>query len=382
MKYTQKKYPGPDESHTIHKLRATTVIFEEGASFDDDGPVIANIVLPNKPHSSALQVEEVGSFQFETHERSSYQTSEDIHGIIDEIDSDGDHSISFKRSVSRNVSIVSAASEDENIIGMSSSRDVSVDEIHRDIQFDNGHAHIKFIKTVIEEQEVICEGVDEVPKQETSSATYGKTDAFTANLCQADNSLAHKLSTNDVSKKPNKSQLLDIGTIENRELTEDEQKQIRIKEIRSKARKASLVNKEEQIEKSNNAITKTVVNDIGKEPINAKILNVENALQVDSSVQSTNNTDLGKHEKSAQLNGITNEEEEIDGEMADLLKRVQAQRAALNDILLNKDQVQVTVSDATSPSLDYSQPGSYTFYSLKEIALSLIHIFNLHTLLH
>lgn len=338
---------GPDESHTIHKLRATTVIFEEGSSsFDEeDGPVIANIVLPNKPHSSAVQVEEMGSFKLETEAMYTIGSGSDchtIHGIIDEIDSDGDlNNISYTRTVSRNVSIVSA-SEDEVSIGsgmMSSSRDVTMDEFNRDVQFEDGHAHIKFIKTVIEEQEIVIDDEVERPKRVDN-----------VNSSSVESSIDMDLT------KPNIECLIREGAEEvKQQLGEDELKQLRIKEIRANARKSSLVWKAEiiEIDSDNHKVSSTPnETDNGLSAIKANPLVVEMAVngQIETNsiaiIEPLNN----------KLNEMIIDDEDDDVQMAALLKRVRQQRAVLVDIL-NQDQ-QANSDD--QHELYSLTPGRYT----------------------
>lgn len=374
---------GPDESHTIHKLRATTVIFEEGSSSfeEEDGPVIANIVLPNKPHSSAVQVEEMGSFKLETEAMytiGSCSDSHTIHGIIDEIDSDGDlNNISYRRTVSRNVSIVSA-SEDEISVGsgmMTSSRDVSVDEFNRDVQFEDGHAHIKFIKTVIEEQEIVNDDDDERPKLAAKVNSWNAESSIETNASSPSEMLVKELT------KPSKANVLIKEEAEevNQQLTEDELKQLRIKEIRTNARKSSLIWKAEIIEKDaeNDKLSNTPNEiDIGHSPIKAKLLDVEMA---DNKNIETNSEAIvnGDEPLNIKLNEMLMDDEEEDVEMAALLKRVREQRSALSNIL---NQNQQTNSDEQHELYSLT-PGRYTIiYSYTTYYTTLHHtsLVNLH----
>lgn len=364
MKFPHVQPPiGPDESHTIHKLRATTVIFEEGSSSfeEEDGPVIANIVLPNKPHSSAVQVEEMGSFKLENEAMytiGSCSDSHTIHGIIDEIDSDGDlNNISYRRTVSRNVSIVSA-SEDEISIGsgiMTSSRDVSVDEFNRDVQFEDGHAHIKFIKTVIEEQEIVTDDDNERPQRATKLNSSNVESSIEMNATKPD-----EISVKELSRA-SKAKVLTKEDAEEVKLTDEELKKLRIKEIRTNARKSSLIWKAEIIEKdAENDKPSSTPNeiDIGHSPNKAKLLECEVAIneQIETSSKAIVN---GVEPLNVKLNEmLMNDEEEEDVQMAALLKRGREQRSALNDIL-NKDQQ--TNSD-DQHELDSLTPGRYTIY--------------------
>lgn len=371
MKFPHVQPPlGPDESHTIHKLRATTVIFEEGSSsFDEeDGPVIANIVLPNKPHSSAVQVEEMGSFKLETESIYTIGCSSDshtIHGIIDEIDSDGDlNNVSYRRTMSRNVSIVSA-SEDESSIGsgmMTSSRDVSVDEFNRDVQFEDGHAHIKFIKTVIEEQEIVTENDDDDDDERPNRVAQVNSSNVEGSIKMNTTKLDEK-SVNELPKATKANMLIKEEAEEVKlQLTEGERKQLRIKEVRANARKASLVWKAEIIEKDgeiDTLLSSANEIDIGHSPIKAKLF--ENESADDGHIESSSKAIVNDVEPlnvtlSEMLIDDDNEDEDV--EMAALLKRVRAQRSALCDIL-NKDQ---PTNTADQLELDSLTPGRYTTY--------------------
>lgn len=353
---------GLDESHTIHKLRATTVIFEEGNSFDDNdfGPVIANIVLPNRPHSTALRVEEVGSFKLETEPLTSPNTTtttnatyQQLHGIIDEIDSDADggSNVSYRRAISRNVSIVSA-SEDENSIASGtaaavSARDVTVDEYSRNVQLDAEHtAHIKFIKTVIEEQEIITDDDERPVAAELKPAQLSNTSVETIVLPKAEQaSLFEKA--------------------EATELSEDERKQMRIKEIRSNARKASLIWKEEASAVDNKI--EPNAEQIGSEqlpcsPRNAKLINVENATE--KSMSAAEKMSSVETKPMEQLNCDV---DDGDAEMADLMKRVQRQRSALNEIMKNAETEHVGAIIQLDNTII---PGTHIIKSKKNIIIS------------
>lgn len=361
MKFPMCNHLGPDESHTIHKLRATTVILEEGSSsFDEeDGPVIANIVLPNKPHSSAVQVEEMGSFKLETEAMytiGSCSDSHTIHGIIDEIDSDGDmNNISYRRTVSRNVSIVSA-SEDESSIGsgmMTSSRDVSVDEFNRDVLFEDGHAHIKFIKTVIEEQEIVHEDDDERPKL-----------AAKVNSSNLDSSIETEVKEMAVKELTRASMPIkkEAEKME-QQLTEDELKQLRIEEIRTNARKSSLIWRAEIIESDaeNDKLSNTPIEiDIGHSPIKAKPLEIEMAVNVIIETNPKVNVNVDEPLDIKLNETLVEDEEEEDVQMAALLKRVLEQRSALKNIL-NQDQQ--TNSDEQHELCSLT-PGRYLHYNI------------------
>lgn len=330
---------GPDESHTIHKIRATTIIFEEDSSFDE--PVIANIVLPNRPHATTLQVEEVGSFKLETNEQSvTYQvgSGDGRHGIIDEMDSDNEHNYTQKRGASRNISIVSA-SEDENSVGYA--REVSVDEFQKDYQFEDGYANVKIKRTVVEEEEVYMGDIDD--QEEPFKAKLYEVKETVGD--EVDNPTPTKVKVSEIAngkaESTDKALLCDVEEKEEHSsLSAEEAKQLRIKEIRAKARKASIVNKEEMTTNTVQENLKTA--EINEEPssksTNANLLNSETVTEHntadDEATSQYGNYDNAEENECPQK-GKERQlcEVELDDDFENLMKRAQRQRSILNDIL-------------------------------------------------
>lgn len=354
---------GPDESHTIHKIRATTIIFEEDSSFDE--PVIANIVLPNRPHATSLQVEEVGSFKFETNEQSvTYQAIDGsgdgrhMQGIIDENDSDNEHSFSQKNR-NRNISIVSA-SEDEGSVGYA--REISVDEFQKDFQFEDGYANVKIKKTVVEEEEMYVGDVDDISNM--SKVKPGKLYEVKETVDdEIDDPIPMKVDVSDVSsgnlKSGGKALLCDVEEKdEHSSLSAEEAKQLRIKEIRAKARKASIVNKEDMTTNTveDNRQTVEVIDQPDSQTRKANLLVKENADEHNLT------DDDGTTPKYGKVNSYeTNEspqkgkerqliEVELDDEFENLMKRAQRQRSILNDILDKEHGISSTEEDMPQKS--------------------------------
>lgn len=336
---------GPDESHTIHKIRATTIIFEEDSSFDE--PVIANIVLPNKPHATSLQVEEIGSYKLETNEQSvTYQvvdgSGDGRHiGIIDEIDSDNEHSISQKRDASRNISIVSA-SEDEASVGYA--REVSVEEFQKDFQFEDGYANVKIKKTVVEEEEIYMDDADDT--SEVGKGSRGKLYEVKETVDdEIDDPIPMKVTVSDISngnlKSSGKATLCDVEEKEEHSsLSAEEAKQLRIKEIRAKARKASIVNKEEMTTKTveDNEQTAAVIDQPDYPVKKANLLDKESPedrnLIEDGTTPKYAVIDLAEANEIPQKGKQRHYNEvEFDDDFEKLMKRAQQQRSILNDIL-------------------------------------------------
>lgn len=195
-------------------MRATTVIFEEDFSFDE--PTVANIILPNKPHSTCLQVEEIGSFRFETdaaqsasatklhnvsHESESHQSA-----IIDEIDSDTDHGgggcYAYKTaSTTRNVSIMSVSEDEASQCGdLGYTREISIEETQRNVMLDDGCAQVKVMRIVLEEQSVELGELGEIQERTIDGA--------------------HKIVSEGIEQHVRKAQLADIIDMERQQSIE------------------------------------------------------------------------------------------------------------------------------------------------------------------
>ncbi|XP_062553317.1 obscurin isoform X3 [Armigeres subalbatus] len=118
---------GPEESHSIHQMRATTIIFEEDSGSPLETP--QRIIYPNKPHASALHVEEIDSITFQSPEDTvkyhnlTVNESSSTRLIIEEQESDNEANFSNSGKFSRGVSITSATtSDDESSFSRQSSR--------------------------------------------------------------------------------------------------------------------------------------------------------------------------------------------------------------------------------------------------------------------
>lgn len=290
-------------------------------------------------------MEEVGSFKLETNEQSvSYQVIDgdgrQMHGIIDEMDSDTERGYTQKRGASRNVSIVSA-SEDDASVGYA--REVSVDEFQRDFQFEDGSANVFIKRTVIDEEEMYVASAgddnDDV-KRMGKLFEVKETDDD-----EIDEPLPTKVKVTDISKGNatvgGKAVLCDVEEKEEHSsLTAEEAKQLRIKEIRAKARKASIVNKEDMTTDTvdDNRKTAQISDQPHAQAKNANLLQQEGIDEHDS-------VDKGSTAKQAQYESLKENEKpqtgkqrqinevELDDDFEKLMKRAQRQRSILNDIL-------------------------------------------------
>lgn len=115
---------GSEESHSIHQMRATTIIFEEDSGSPLEVP--HRIIFPNKPHASALHVEEIDSITFKSpEEKAQYHSltvneSSGSRFVIEELESDNEAAAGAGERYSRGVSITSAS--DDELLSRQSSR--------------------------------------------------------------------------------------------------------------------------------------------------------------------------------------------------------------------------------------------------------------------
>lgn len=108
-------------------MRATTIIFEEDSGSPLETP--QRIIYPNKPHASALHVEEVDSITFQSPEDTAkyhqltVNESSETRQVIEEMESDNEAGSLSAGKFSRGVSITSATtSDDEQSFSRQSSR--------------------------------------------------------------------------------------------------------------------------------------------------------------------------------------------------------------------------------------------------------------------
>ncbi len=288
-------------------------------------------------------MEEVGSFKFETNEQSvTYQVVDgsgdgrQMQGIIDEMDSDNEHSYSQKNRA-RNVSIVSA-SDDDHSVGYA--REVSVDEFQKDYQFEDGYANVKIKRTVVEEEEMYVGDVDDLNDITKTSKLFEVKETVDDEI---ENPLPTKAQVSDISngnaKKGGKALLCDVEEKEEHSsLSAEEAKQLRIKEIRAKARKASIVNKEDMTTNTvdDNLKTAEIIDQPKSQTKNAQLLNQD---VVDEANSIDDGATHGKYENSNEKEGPQKAKQrqmcevELDDDFENLMKRAQRQRSILNDIL-------------------------------------------------
>lgn len=339
-----------------------------------------NIVLPNRPHATALQVEELGSYKLESHEQSvSYQVHDDstryAQGIIDEIDSDTDPKAMHTRTsvtTSRNVSI-NSASEDDNSIGTGGyvTRELYVDEQTKNVAFDDGVAEVKVTRIVLQEEEVTTAEIHEADENvfKLGDSQKGATkDLQTANdNKRARGTLANVESAEegnaDGAQKPRvnrqssanddksrKGSLYDIEEKnEHADLTPEEAKQLRIKEIRAKARRASLLSKEPKTENNflddDDSATskKPVVNDVDGNQNGSKkgtLLDKGEKIEQEGLNEAKPLNEEPIETKTKLQNGVKDDGElENDEYLENLLKSAQRQRSVLEEIIEQKSAV-------------------------------------------
>lgn len=365
----QATVSGPEESHTIHAIRATTVIFEEDSVYEEDQSEVtqvANIILPNRPHQSALQVEEVGSYQLESHLAVEAVGSLSQRGIVDDVDSDcGSYNSSrLKTLYSRNVSIVSAASEDE-----SSAKSINGGDVE---------TVISYTKSVIDEQEVVHQVENPVESNinlKPQTASYVKSEevessAQTVKAGDVETTISFTKTVIEeqevVHLEENPDEVivsLMAQTIETNDETDESKRQSRIKDIRAKARKASLASRESAEEvfattdERQFARTESTASDkIGKQQVasreSAEEVSVTNERQYARSDSSVGDTNTEK--RARLLDEIVDDVE--DEELAKLLKRGREQRQALSE--LQRQTSEVLNASKSSSKADLSRQTS------------------------
>lgn len=343
-------------------------------------------MLPNRPHATALQVEELGSYKLEQHEQSvSYhildndgegKSSVYTQGIIDEVDSDNDHMRTHASiTTSRNISI-NSVSEDETppTTGSQITRELYVNEETKNIELDDGFAEVKVKRIVLQEEEVITAEIHETDEVDAFTVGDARKGVATDLQSEVDGKRSRaKIASveaavdgecDDAAQKPqiNRQSSLSNDTSrkgslydteeknENADLTPEEAKQLRIKEIRAKARRASLMSKEQKSE--GNALdddggppSKPVVSDVGIDGQDAqrgKLLDQGAKDEVDAEIKSSQRVKEEPIDASKQLqNGVKTEPEEAQEErdeyLENLLKRAQRQRSAFEEIIEHKE---------------------------------------------
>lgn len=344
----------------MHHRRATTVILEEDGSVDDKSKTV-NIILP--PRKTASQVEEVGSYKLESHEQSiSYQIMEDGDGkkirpgIVDELDSDTDRSTTRTRTTSRNISINSVQSDDEINTGGSKSRDITVSETKKNIPFEDGYAEMKITKIVMEEQEILTE---ELPEGEENISEYkskkserdvqkeieDKAKRLYAELSAEDEKTPR---TRKISGETGKGSLYDIEESNEgrQDLSPEEARQQRIKEIRANARRASLLSRGESTEQPDETKTQQPGESPNEEHFSSKseyYEKYEKTEQIDDGVKTTELRETSIDSNEVPQNGKQEKDENDDGVprnsyLDNLLKHAQRQRSVLDEIIDEKDR--------------------------------------------
>lgn len=349
------------ESHSIHQRRATTVILEECPPIDQTNNTNVTISLPLSPQpdepqhhihyhhqhqqqeqrqqqcvagafksaaTHAIQVEEIGSFDlggaYNLGKSFSYHAN-DIDGshnlaIVDEMDSDtysdGHASIHQSRTTSRNISI-NSVSEDELLTpSATKSCDLSVNEITKHVPMDDGVAEMKVTRIVMQEEEVIYAELDDDGKiKETPKKDLDEQYSVHSKIEEKAKKLYAELEENGVDrarKSSLKGVLYDIEE-KNEGQTEDEEKALRIKDIRAKARRASLQKQDKNED------------EIPQSPIEIEVTLPQKSTDAKPPIAKRASID-----KSV--------EEPKDLYMENLLKQAQRQRSVLDEIVDQKER--------------------------------------------
>lgn len=302
-------------------------------------PTNIKIVLPNKPHSSALQVEEIGSYSYATHEESVCYKSTDSgdklsQGIIDELFSDDDISMSRKHCASRGISIMSASEDEGSLQGEMLSREISIDER----AIDDGLTKIRMSRTVLEETEVSYVEVDENGVEKPIVQSLGekkkKGKFFIAEAVEEEEvPESAKPDVETVTLKPRKGKMVVKEEVEEEgfDFNEKNAKNQDLSEenlnLKQKGKAFEIQKAEEE---ANLKIKLEEENSSDLTPKKGKLLEVSEKLEEKSEISHSEKKTIDGRKKV--------EEEEGDDDIDRFIKRIQKQRSVLDDILENKKE--------------------------------------------
>ncbi|XP_022117643.2 obscurin isoform X5 [Pieris rapae] len=125
---------GPAETRTLHKMTTTAMHYDENDECD------RKIIIPNKPHTTSLEVEEIASHSYFLSELGYFTIPDHIrrgtYGIIEEpqTDSDADSIPRMGRHSGNRTYSIRSASEDEMIWQNDSlSREISIEDLSKSI---------------------------------------------------------------------------------------------------------------------------------------------------------------------------------------------------------------------------------------------------------
>ncbi|XP_055686183.1 obscurin isoform X3 [Lutzomyia longipalpis] len=372
---------GPEEAHTIHKMRATTVIMEEDSSMEE--PTVTNILAPNRPHATSLQVEEIGSFTFTSHDESiTYQTTDASgkvqHGVIEEGESDGEVSIAHKKIASRGVSIVSASEDESSFRSGMLSREVSIDEVQKEMVLDEGAVRIQISERKSESLETFVGEMETAENREFDGAGKGKKVTKTTDVGA------------EVDARRKRGKLMEAAEAE--EHAEDEgnrKKTANETDERAKPRRGTLIATVEddmngdddvfamhQAKEEDNAVESKTIKLLKKE----KLTEGTESDSLKLKIKDIAEDDDGRRQKGRQnevqeakfadedhRKNLKNVEEDDSGDRAvdELLKRVERQRSALGEILDKQQEIkqeavpEILSSDIKDHTVYESLPISY-----------------------
>lgn len=342
---------------------------EEDSSMSE--PANIKIVLPNKPHSSALQVEEIGSYSYATHEESVCYKSTDSgdklsQGIIDELFSDDDISMSRKHCASRGISIMSASEDEGSLKGEMLSRDISIDER----AIDDGLTKIRMSRTVLEETEVSFIEVDENGVERPIVQSIGgdkkkqKGKFFIAEGVEEEEIPdVSKTDVETVTLKPKKGKLL-----VKEEVADDvssgfdfNEKSVKTNDLTDENLKLKQKGKEFEIKKAEDEEAKLKLKLQQEEDSNERSPKKGKILEVSEISEKSHN----------EKKGIVEEKEEDDIDR--LIKRIQQQRNVLDGILEKKQEtLEENVDDSKKQKGEQGEKKKKTIEVFDEKAKSIL----------
>ncbi|XP_039752215.1 obscurin-like isoform X4 [Pararge aegeria] len=272
---------GPAETRTIHKMTSSAVYYDETDEYDK------KIVKPNKPHTTSLEVEEIASHSYYLSELGSYIIPDHIrrgtYGIIEEpqTDSDAENNSRHGRQVgSRTISIKSVSEDEMSWQNDSLSREISIEDLTKSL-FDIDDTKKIYSK-------------DSYVRQSSFIEDYFTDEGDEESVILKEKS--QKVFENDITEK-----LIHIS----KEFDENEFKDATIKKDNIKNR---------------------IIEELVLSPTK----------NYDSITKDIAETTLERKKKPC--TGLFSVDEEVDGDIEELLRRSKRQRSILDDILNEEEE--------------------------------------------
>lgn len=273
---------GPAETRTLHKMTSTAAYYDD--EYDTNKK---NVIRPNKPHTTSLEVEEIASHSYYLSELGYYTIPDHVrrgtYGIIEEpqTDSDADTNSRHGKHVgSRTVSIMSLSEDEMSLRNDSLSREISIEDLSKSL-FDIDDTRKVFSK-------------DSYVRQTSFKEDFFTDEGDEEYLILRDET--HKVFENDITNK--------------------------------------LINISKEFDEKNYKVIENVKDDVKNRLIEELVLK-----PTKDSKYITKDTAETTVERKRKINGeLFSVEEETETDIDALLKRSQMQRKMLNDILYQEEE--------------------------------------------